>query len=155
MVNRTKLSVIAAAAFVIGLGFNSFALSGVPANYSVAVVDVSKVVAQSSEVKDLKKEQEARMQSLEKWLETVRADIAKQSTDENKQKLIKKYDNDFVKKQEAIRKDYSQKLQTIDDNISAAIAKESKAKKYNVVLAKGIVLYGGEDITATISKAVK
>ena len=138
---------IAAAAFVVGLGFNNFAMSYVPANYKVAVVDVNAVVAKSAQVQALKKEQQAKLQELQKWLETVRADVQKQSTKEGKEKLIKKYD--------AIKKNYATKLQAIDKSISATIAAEAKAKNYNLVLSKGVVLYGGEDITASISKIVK
>ena len=146
---------IAAAAFAAGLGFNNFAMSDVPANYNVAVVDVSAVVAKSAQVQALKKEQKAKMQELQKWLETVRADVQKQSTKEGKEKLVKKYDAEFVKKQEAIKKDYANKLQAIDKNISATIAQEAKAQNYDLVLAKGGVLYGGKDITANIAKIVK
>ena len=101
------------------------------------------------------KEQQEKMQELQKWLETVRADVQKQSTKEGKEKLVKKYDAEFAKKQEAIKKNYAGKLQAIDKSISATIAAEAKAKSYNLVLSKGVVLYGGEDITASISKIVK
>lgn len=155
MKNQIKTGLIVAAAFTIGLGFNNFAMSGVPANFKVAVIDINKVVSQSSDVQALKKEQEAKMQDLQKWLETVRADVQKQSTKEGQDKLVKKYDADFAKKQEVIRKDYGAKLQAIDKSISGVIAKEAKAQGYDMVLAKGMVLYGGADITGAISKAVK
>ncbi len=146
---------IAIAAFAIGMGFNNIAMSDIPANYKVAVVDVNAVVSKSAQVQALKKEQQQKMQELQKWLETVRADVQKQSTKEGKEKLVKKYDAEFAKKQEAIKKNYAGKLQAIDKSISATIAAEAKAKSYNLVLSKGVVLYGGEDITASISKIVK
>ena len=146
---------IAATAFVLGLGFNNIAMSDVPANYKVAVVDVNAVVSKSAQVQALRKEQQVKLQELQKWLETVRADIQKQSTKEGKEKLVKKYDAEFAKKQEAIKKDYANKLQAIDKSISATIASEAKAKNYDLVLSKGMVLYGGDDITASISKIVK
>lgn len=154
---------IAAFAFVSGMGLNSAAISkeaaettaAIPAGYKVAIVDVAQVVAASKEVQALRKEQEAKMLELQKWLETVRADVQKQSTEENKQKLIKKYDEQFAKKQEAIKKNYASKLSSIDKNISDVITKTAKAKGYNLVLSRGIVLYGGEDITSEIAKAVK
>ncbi len=153
---------IAALAFASGIGFNSAAMSkeaaetpAIPAGYKVAIVDVAQVVAASKEVQALRKEQEAKMLELQKWLETVRADVQKQSTEENKQKLIKKYDEQFAKKQEAIKKNYASKLSSIDKNISDVITKTAKAKGYNLVLSRGIVLYGGEDITSEIAKAVK
>ena len=129
--------------------------SDIPANYKVAVVDVNAVVSKSAQVQALKKEQQTKLQELQKWLNNARTDVAKQSTDENKQKLAKKYDAEFAKKQEAIKKNYATKLQAIDKSISETIATEAKAKNYNLVLSKGMVLYGGDDITASISKVVK
>ncbi len=152
--NKQKITTltIAIAAFAIGLGFNNFAMSDIPVNYKVAVVDINAVVSKSAQVQALKKEQQTKMKELQKWLETVRADVQKQSS---KDKLIKKYDAEFAKKQEAIKKNYATKLQAIDKSISETIATEAKAKNYNLVLSKGMVLYGGDDITASISKVVK
>ena len=129
--------------------------SDIPANYKVAVVDVNAVVSKSAQVQALKKEQQTKLQELQKWLNNARTDVAKQSTDENKQKLAKKYDAEFAKKQEAIKKNYATKLQAIDKSITATIAQEAKAQNYNLVLSKGSVLYGGDDITASIAKVVK
>lgn len=140
-------------AFILGLGFNNFAMSDVPSK--IAVVDVNRVVSNSSQVMALKKEQNLKNEELQKWLTTAKADVEKQKTQEGKEKLIKKYDSDFQKKQQAIQKDYTDKLQLIDKDISGVIAKTAKDKGYNVVLAKGVVLYGGDDITNTISKLIK
>ena len=139
-------------AFILGLGFNTFAMSDVPSK--IAVVDVNRVVSNSSQVMALKKEQNLKNEELQKWLNTARADVEKQKTQEGKEKLAKKYDSDFQKKQ-AIQKDYTDKLQSIDKDISGVIAKTAKDKGYDVVLAKGVVLYGGEDITNAISKLIK
>jgi len=140
-------------AFILGLGFNTFAMSDVPSK--IAVVDVNRVVSNSSQVMALKKEQNLKNEELQKWLNTARADVEKQKTQEGKEKLAKKYDSDFQKKLQAIQKDYTDKLQSIDKDISGVIAKTAKDKGYDVVLAKGVVLYGGEDITNAISKLIK
>ena len=100
-------------------------------------------------------EQQKKVQDLQNWLKTVKADVDKQTTKEAKEKLVKKYDAEFAKKQEAVKKDYATKLQAIDKSISAAIAQEAKTKNYNLVLTKTSVLVGGDDITAAVSKAVK
>ena len=42
-----KFTAIAIAAFVIGMATSNFAVSDVPSNFKVAVVDVQKVVASS------------------------------------------------------------------------------------------------------------
>ena len=139
--------------FILGLGFNTFAMSDAPSK--IAVVDVSRVVSNSSQVMALKKEQNLKMEELQKWLTVAKADIEKQKTNETKEKLIKKYDSEFQKKQQTIQKDYTEKLKSIDKDISGVIAKTAKDKGYDIVLAKGVVLYGGDDITNTISKLIK
>ena len=144
------------AALAVGLtANNAMAADTTTCPCKMAVVEVTRVVAQSSEVQALKTEQQQKLTELQKWLETVRADVEKQQTKEGKEKLIKKYDADFAKKQEAIKSNYAKKLQAIDVSISKTIAEQAKAKNYNMIFAKGTVLYGGDDITKDIIKVVK
>lgn len=148
-----KILLIAVAMFVLGYTTNNIAVSS---NVSkIAVIDVQAVVNKSNQVQALKKEQAAKTQELQKWLKVVSADINKQSTEDGKQKLAKKYNSEYAKKQEAILKSYQEKLSVIDKNISATIAQEAKNGGYDMVLAKGVVIYGGDDITETVSKVVK
>ena len=126
------------------------------ADTRIAVVDVQAIVASSSQVQALKKEQQTKLQELDKWLKKVKEDVDKQQTKEGKEKLLKKYDGEFLKKQNYIKSNYAKKLQAIDVNITQAIANEAKAKGYNLVLSKqGQVLYSSDDLTANIQKAVK
>ena len=135
----------------LGLGL----LAPVMAEESIAVVDVRKVVSNSKQVQALKSEQDKKNQELRKWLDTVRADIAKQSTDANKQKLAKKYDGELTKRKETIQKDYAKKLAEIDASITATISDYAKSKGYTIVISKTDVIYGGIDITSEVSKLVK
>ena len=125
------------------------------ADTNIAVVDVQAVVSKSAQVQALKKEQQTKMQDLEKWLKTARADVEKQQTKEGQEKLLKKYNSEFAKKKEAIAKDYQTKLQAIDKSITETIANQAKLKGYDMVITKGTVLYGGDDITQDIMKVVK
>lgn len=145
-----KICSLALVAFL-GIGLISAAV----AETNVAVVDVQAVVAKSAQVQALKKEQSQKVEELQKWLKVVRADIEKQKTEEGKAKLVKKYDAEYVKKQEAIRKNYAEKLQAIDKSINATIAEQAKAKGYTMIISKGVVIYGGDDITADVIKVVK
>ena len=134
------------------LGISNFAM----ANTKIAIVDVQTLVSKSAQVQALKKEQQTKIQELEKWLKTAKADVDKQQTKERKEKLIKKYDAEFAKKQESIRDNYAKKLQAIDKSITETIVNEAKAKGYDLVLSKqGAVLYGGFDITNDLVKTVK
>ncbi len=121
----------------------------------IAVVDLQKVVSSSSQVKVLKDEQYKKATELEKWLQTVKKDIEKQSTPENKQKLIKKYDAELARKREMNTKEYNKKLGEIDESVSRTITTFAKSKNYDLVLAKSNVLFGGIDITNEIMKLVK
>ena len=54
-----------------------------------------------------------------------------------------------------MEKEYASKLAAIDKSISDKIVVEAKNGGYDIVLAKGVVLYGGTDITNNVIKAVK
>ena len=125
------------------------------AEQRIAVVDVQAVVSKSAQVQALKKEQQAKMQDLEKWLKTAQADVEKQKTQEGKEKLLKKYSAEFGKKKEAIAKDYTARLQAVDKSITDTIATQARLKGYNMVISKGVVVFGGDDITADVQKVVK
>ena len=125
------------------------------AEQKIAVVDVQAVVSKSAQVQTLKKEQQTKMQDLEKWLKTAQTDVEKQQTNEGKEKLLKKYNAEFAKKKEAIAKDYAARLQAVDKSITETISTTAKAKGYNMVISKGVVVFGGDDITADVQKSVK
>ena len=148
-----KFLLIAVAMFFLGYTVNNIAVSSDVSK--IAVIDVQAVVNKSAQVQTLKKEQTAKTQELQKWLKVVTADINKQTTEDGKQKLAKKYNAEYAKKQEAILKNYQERLSVIDQNISNTIAQEAKNGGYDMVLAKGVVIYGGDDITETVSKVVK
>ncbi len=145
--------IILSAFLVTGLLFG--AINSVSAEQKIAVVDVQAVVAKSAQVQALKKEQQTKIQDLEQWLKVAKADVEQQKTNEGKEKLLKKYNADFAKKKEDIVKDYQTRLQAVDKSITETITTIAKAKGYTIVLAKGVVLYGGDDITKDIQKVVK
>ena len=144
--------ILTATILLITLGISNFAM----ADTKIAVVDLQALVNKSSQVQALKKDNEAKAKNLQKWLATVKADIQKQKTQEGKEKLMKKYEEELTKKQETIKKEYAQKLQAIDKSIAETIVNEAKAKGYDLVITKhGDVLYGGLDITKDLMKSVK
>ena len=132
-------------------------LSGISmaATQNIAVVDVPAVVAKSAQVQALKKEQQTKIQDLEKWLKTAQTDVEKQQTKEGKEKLLKQYNSEFAKKKEAIAKDYKTKLSAVDKSITETITTKARALGYDMVISKSMVIMGGDDITAEIQKIVK
>ena len=155
MKSNLKILAISLIAFVIGMTAGNYAISDVPSNFKVAIVDVQKVVASSTQVKALKDEQKKKTQELAKFIETAKANLDKEKDAKKKQTLETKYNKEFQDKRKAIAKNYETKLLEIDKNITNVINANAEANGYNLVLAKGAVLSGGTDITEEISKAVK
>lgn len=91
MNKKVKFLTVGLAAFVIGFAANNFAMSDVPANYKVAVVDIPQVVSSSAQVKNLKKEQQAKADELVKFVEKARKDVAAVSDETKKKDLETKY----------------------------------------------------------------
>jgi outer membrane protein len=137
-------------AIVGGMSLNSALAAG-----TVAVVDVPQVVNASSQVQALKKDQQAKADEIIKFIEKARKDVSS-ITDANKKKTAEeKYTKELQAKKEKMDSEYATKLKAIDESISKQIETQAKAKGYEVVLSKGVVLYGGTDITADIIKVVK
>ncbi len=155
MKNNIKLLTISLLTFAIGLSAGNYALSDMPSNFKVAVVNVPKVVESSAQVKALKEQNTKNVQELAKFSETAQNAINKE-TDPKKQKTLKeKYQKEFQTKRTSMTKNYETKLIEIDKNITALINAQAKAQGYDLVLAKGAVLMGGTDITDEIAKQVK
>lgn len=148
-----KYFALGLSAFIIGMSVNNYAMSDV--TNRIAVVDVQKVVASSAQVKALKADREAKLKDLATFVQTARTNVSKEKDANKKKALEAKYNKELNAKRTAIQKDYTNKLTNIDKSISATIAQKAKAANYSMVLAKGVVLYGGEDITAEIQKVVK
>jgi outer membrane protein len=150
---RKNLGLLAATVAVLGgLTFGNIASA---ADFSVAVVDVPQVVSASKQVQNLKKEQQLKAEEIIKFIEKARKDVA-DITDANKKKAAEeKYTKELQQKREKIEVDYANKLKQIDTSISQQIEAQAKAKGFDMVLSKGIVLFGGTDITADVIKVVK
>ena len=120
----------------------------------IATIDIQRVVSQSAKVQALNKEQEKKILELEKWIEVVRKDVEKQQTQEGKEKLFNKYRATYEQKKNAIISDGQTKMQSIMNGISDTIAAQAKVKGYTMVITKAVVVYGEEDITEDVIKAI-
>lgn len=149
-----KVLLALAIAFVMGLSVN-YAFSEVPVGFKIAVIDVQKLVLGSAQIKTLKTEQEAKNQELVKFVKTARADVAKTKDNTKKKALENKYNTQLRAMKKSMDDSYKKKLNEIDATITKVIQKTAQDDGYNVVLAKGAVLYGGTDITQEIQKVIK
>ncbi len=154
MTKKMKLVMSVVSAFVLGVAVNNFAMSDV-ATMRIAVVDVPQVVDASTKVQALKKEQQAKAKDLASFIEKARKDVAGTTDVKKKKSLEEKYTKELNTKREALEKDYAKKLAETDAAISAQIANVAKSNNYDLVISKGVVLYGGADITEAVKASVK
>jgi outer membrane protein len=137
----------------------------------IGYVDIEKVFNQYSGTKTakekLKKDVEREQKALEQEKDAIKKELdeldKKSSIMDKKQLSTKK--EELQKKAEQLQAktlDVQQKLLTkekeltsnIIDEIRAIIAKIGKEKKYDYIFEKTMLLYGGEDITYLVIKAI-
>lgn len=120
------------------------------ASENIAVVDLQKIVSNSSQVKQLKQEHEKKMEELNKIIVNARGEISNETDSAKILRLEEKYTNEFNAKKSALEKDYNNRLSAIEKNIKDEIAKKAQSDNYEYVFAKSVLLYGGKDITSEI-----
>ncbi len=150
-----KVVLISASVFVLGAMFTHQASYSIPTSYKVAVIDMQTIVSKSSQIKALKNEQQAKLKDLTSFVEKANKEIQAEK-DPNKQKALEsKYQKELATKKDIIQKDYQKKLDVVNKNLSVSINNKAKASGYDLVLSKGVVLFGGTDITNDILKTLK
>ena len=139
--------------FCVGYNLNDVAIS-FPL-YKVAVIDISEVMSKSTELQELKRAQDKDMEELNILISKAQNELI---NEQNRTKFAQKeaeYRKQIETKKKDIDKKYSEKFVKANDNIKNMILKESKKANYNLVLPTGMVISGGEDITALVLKNMK
>ena len=121
----------------------------------IAVVDVQAIVSASEQVKTLKEEKAIKTKELNQWLQAAQNEVNTEQDKVRQQALLQKYNAEFDLKRRDIIIQYQEKLKVVSDNITRAVASGAEKKGYSMVIAKNIVIYGGDDITEDIAKIVK
>ena len=121
----------------------------------IAVVDIMSIVSSSSQVNTLKQNHAARSQQLNQWLQLAQTEVNNQSDQQAKNSLLQKYNAEYAQKQQLVMQMYNQELAQVNKSITDVINEEAHNKGYDLILAKNVVLCGGDDITEEIRKLIK
>jgi len=133
----------------------NFSIVGALAEDSIAVVDLQRIVSNSSQVKSLKQEHSRKIAELDKILVNARGEISNEKDPAKVLLLEDKYMKEFSTKRDALERDYNTRLEAIEKNIKSEIAKKAQKDTYDYVFAKSVVLYGGKDITQELINTIK
>lgn len=147
------LILICLVSFIMGYSFNSKAISDT--GYRVAVVDVQHLVSKSSQLTFLKQDQQKKLAEMQKTVETAKQEMAKETDPVKIAQIEEKYRTQINNQKVALDKEYNTKLKQIDTEIRTIVVAKAQEMKYNLVLPKNMVLFGGDDITNEVAKSVK
>ena len=154
----SKLVTIAMAVFL-AIGSANVATAAVTnsnTTFKYAVVDVPRVVENSQQVANLKKQRQEQERLFSKSLQDAQKKLQAETNATKKKALENSLTKSLNAQKDKMNQEYAQKLQAIDKNISAVIAQQARANGYKLVVAKSVVLYSeGTDITNDVMKAVK
>lgn len=139
--------------FFVGYNVNDVAVSF--PRYKVAIVDVSKVISNSSEIKSLKISQDKKMEEINTLISKAQNEIINEKDQNKIMKLEQNYRKEIEEKKLAMDEEYNNKVAKINENIKTLVSEEAKKNNYNLVLPTGMVITGGDDITKEIMKKVK
>ena len=117
------------------------------ASDKIGVVDIQKLVEKSSAVQMLKRDHNAQLETLNSIITEAQNAIAKENDPQKIVMLQDKYNSEFNRRKNAIDNDYKSKLSSIENNLKQDIISSAKKHDYDIVVAKSVLFYGGEDIT--------
>ena len=125
------------------------------ADARIAYVDVNKIVSSSSQVNELKGEEAVKIQELRNFIQAAQKEVEAEKDEEKKKEILAKYEQEVTLRKNAIERDYAQKLQQIDADITAVIRATAEQQRVQAVLSKPNIIAGGKDITDAVLEALK
>jgi Skp family chaperone for outer membrane proteins len=153
MKNNIWFIVACVLVFCVGYNLNDSAVSF--QKYRVAVVDVSQLLSHSPEVQELKRIQEKETEELNTLISKAQNEIINTTDKDAALKKEAEYRQQIESKRSNMEKQYASKLEEVNKKIRTTISAEAQKENYNLVLPIGMVISGGEDITANVVKTMK
>lgn len=147
------IAVIIALSFALGYSLNNIAISDTTPK--VAVIDATRIVANSTAVKNLKAQQEKKVKEIQATLDKAKAELAKETDPAKISAIEEKYRNQINAQKLALDKEYNEKLTQIDNEIRSTVIEKARSLNYDLVLPSNVVYFGGDDITDVIAKDIK
>lgn len=124
-------------------------------NAKIAIVDVQALVNQTPSVIALRAEQQNNMAIIQNWVNGVNGQLSQVADLNQRAALTQQYQLELNKREQILQSQYAQKVQAIDAELSKLVSDVATEKKLDYVFAKGMVVFGGTDITADVASRLK
>ncbi|MBQ9034719.1 MAG: OmpH family outer membrane protein [Alphaproteobacteria bacterium] len=121
----------------------------------IAVVDVQFLVNQTPSVLALRAEQQQNASIIQNWINGVNSQLSQIADQNTRNATAQQYQIELNKRQQMLQSQYAMKIQAIDAELSKLISDVANEKKLDYVFAKGMVVFGGTDITEDVAKLLK
>lgn len=125
------------------------------ADAKIAIVDVQALVNQTPSVIALRNEQQANANVIQNWVAGVNNQLSQIADPNQRAAMTQQYQIELNKREQILQSQYVQKVQAIDAELSKLVSDVATEKKLDYVFAKGMVVFGGTDITADVAKLLK
>ena len=121
----------------------------------VAVVDVQKIVEHSKDVAAFNEDMQNKKLELQKWLDESGKEVEKVKEKDMREKLIAQYRQEFTQKYQELQNEELVRTQELNNQITKVVEEAGKKAGYDHVFAAGVVIYGAQDITDVVLKAME
>ena len=116
----------------------------------IGVVDLDKVVANYQQAQDVSADLKVKEAELQKFLADAQKQLKDAKTPIEKKNLEDKLTQEFKSRSEVFRNTQIKQWKQVEDNVFESIEQVSKAKKFDAILNKSAVLYGGTEVTDNV-----
>lgn len=124
-------------------------------NAKIAIVDVQALVSQTPSVIALRAEQQNNAAIIQNWVAGVNNQLSQIADANQRAATAQQYQIELNKREQLLQSQYAQKVQAIDAELSKLVSDVATEKKLDYVFAKGMVVFGGTDITADVASRLK
>jgi Skp family chaperone for outer membrane proteins len=140
-----KKTVVLLAVFAMLTGASAKSYAG-----GTAIVDIDKIRENYSAAQELEADLKVKENELQNFITNAQKQIEEAKTPVEKKNLQDKLGEQFNIKRTAFAKDQAEKLTKIETDVLSAISTVATTQKYDLVLNKQIVLFGGTDISSQV-----
>lgn len=117
---------------------------------NIGVISIEAVYANYTKAQDIASDAKVQEAELQKFIAEAQKKIKKETSPVSRKNLEEKLSKEFQAKSKKANEVHRAKLQKVQTTLFNTIKQVATEKKLDIVVERGSVLYGGEDITKDV-----